>query len=263
MAKEETFQHRISKGSRYNQIYIPREMEQIFEIGDIVEVRLVKKKQELFYSENLKKLGKIGKFKEVIIREVFSVLAEFKDIEQIILFGSFLFEKVDYHDLDIAILTKKEKLDEEVYNTLIDGLPFKFHIISFEKENFRELLEFCPLTRSMFYYFISNKKLEIPEKTEINKEHLEFLLMMPEDLLKIKVSNSKLYFDSIRKLITIIRFLEKQELNPVKINLELKSLLGELYGWSRNNESLNEESYKKLKSLISIKLKEARSLLNE
>ncbi len=261
--KEQIFQHQISKGSRYNQIYIPRGMEQVFSVGDVVEVRLVRKKETLHYSENLKKLGKIGEFKEKVVGQIFSILNKFKEIEQVILFGSFLFEKIDYHDIDLAILTNKEKLAEEAYSILIDRLPFKFHIISLKKENFRELLEFCPLTRSMFYYSVSDKKLEIPERTRINKEHLEFLLMMPEDLLKIKVSNSRLYFDSVRKLITILRFLKKQELNPLKINLELKSLLGELYDWSRNNESLNEGGYKKLKSLISTKLKEARNLLNE
>ena len=46
MQKE--FIHKISKGSRFNQIYIPKEASN-FEVGDIVKVILLGKKQELYY----------------------------------------------------------------------------------------------------------------------------------------------------------------------------------------------------------------------
>src|SRR3989338_9269341 len=55
--KIEQFEHKISQGSRFNQIYIPKEMEEIFEVGDIVQVRLLKKKEQLHYSKTLKKLS--------------------------------------------------------------------------------------------------------------------------------------------------------------------------------------------------------------
>ena len=59
--------------------------------------------------------------------------------------------------------------------------------------------------------------------------------MMPEDLLKI-TANSRLFYDNIRRLITINQFLENKDLNPVKINVRLKSLLGDyLYSQIKNN----------------------------
>ena len=71
IGKVEQFEHKISKGGRFNQVYIPKEMEEIFEVGDIVQVKLLKKKEQLHYSKTLKKLGE---FKERLIKEIFSSL---------------------------------------------------------------------------------------------------------------------------------------------------------------------------------------------
>jgi hypothetical protein len=258
--KQSIFQHKVSKGSRYNQIYIPRGMEGLFQVGDVVEVRLVEKANVL--EEGFNKKLEINDFKKEIIKQIFDITSKFKEVEQTIIFGSFLIQKSDYNDIDLALISDKKDMEKTIEIALIDKLPFKFHVISFKPENLKRLLDFCPLTRSMFYYSISNKKLEISKNTLLNKEHIEFLLMMPEDLLKINISNSRAYFDSLRRLITIIKFLKSQELDPLKINLELKSQLGEVYSWSKNNEAITDEGYKKLKSLILIKLKEARRLLN-
>ena len=89
------FIHKVSKGSRFNQIYIPRGMESIFEAGDLVEVKLIKKKVELFYSRKIE----INEFKNKLIREIISFLSRFKDIKQIFMVGSFLTKKIDYNDL--------------------------------------------------------------------------------------------------------------------------------------------------------------------
>ena len=37
------FEHKVSRGSKFNQIYIPTDKEKEFEPGDLVEVRLLKK----------------------------------------------------------------------------------------------------------------------------------------------------------------------------------------------------------------------------
>ena len=104
------FEHKVSKGSRFNQIYIPKEMESIFEVGDIVKVKLLKKKTEIYYSKNLLKLEE---FKEKLIKEIFSHLSTFPNIRQIFIVGSFLIEKVDYNDIDLIIITDKKQKNLE------------------------------------------------------------------------------------------------------------------------------------------------------
>ena len=161
------FEHKVSKGSRFNQIYIPKEMESIFEVGDVVKVKLLKKRNGLFYSKGLQK---IGEFKEKLVKDVFSFFGNFHNIKQVFVVGSFLVGKIDYKNIDlIIIINKKSKdLEEKIYNCIIQKFQLKFHLIIIQEDHFSNLLKICPLTKSMFYYYISNKKFEIMEN-EMNK----------------------------------------------------------------------------------------------
>jgi len=252
------FTHKVSKGGRFNQIYIPREAEQNFEVGDLVEVRLLKKKTQLYYSKTLPKLSE---FKEKLIKDIFFIVEPFKEINQIFLIGSFLTQKIDYHDIDIIIINKQEDLEEKVYNKLISKFDLKFHIIQIPKDNLLQLMEICPLTKSMFYYHISNKKFNIILNERIDKNHIKFLLMLPEDLLEIK-TNSRSFYDCIRRLITIEKFLEKKEINPLKINEELKQLIDpNILLDIQNNEIIEKKTIEKLRNIIKEKLNKIKGLI--
>jgi len=252
------FVHKVSKGSRFNQIYVPKEMESVFDIGDIVEVRLLEKSLKLCYSKNLLKLTE---FKEKLISEIFSFLSKFKEIEQIFVVGSFLTQKIEYNDIDIVVITDNKKIEETVYNKLVDRFNLKFHVISISKKNLSSLEQICPLTRSMFYYNISNKEFNLSLDKKIDKKHIEFLLMMPEDILEINV-NSRVFYDNMRRLITIEGFLEGKDEDPIKVDDELKILIGELlFNYVKNNENLDTKEIKKLREIIKMKLVKINRLL--
>ena len=251
------FIHKVSRGSRYNQIYIPKEMIEFFHVGDIVRVELLKKKTELFCS-NVKGLSK---FKERLIKEIFSFLSKFKEINQIFLVGSFLTEKIDYRDIDLIIIKKNgnDNLEEKAYNGLVDKFNLKFHVISIPENKLLELAQICPLIRSMLYHSISNKKFNLPNK-KIDMRHIEFLLMMPEDLLEIRAS-SRVFYDNIRRLEAIENFLNDKELSPEEIIRELRLILGNLFEIMKNNEEIGKERIKELRGVIKIKLESIRRKL--
>lgn len=242
------FMHKVSRGSRFNQIYIPRDMERVFEVGDLVSVELVEKSIQIFYSKNIN----LSEFKEKLVREIFSFLSRFKDIKGIFLVGSFITQKVDYRDIDLLIVANKD-IENEIYSKIIDKFNLNFHVILVPEERLERLSEICPLTRSMLYSYVSNRKFNLPE-SKIDKNHIKFLLMMPEDLLKIKAS-SRTFYDNIRRLITIERFLDNKELSPEEINKELKKSLGSLFDCLKNNEELEKDMINKLREIIRIKLK--------
>jgi len=247
----EKFIHKVSKGTRFNQIYIPKSMELNFQAGDIVEVTLLEKSISIHYSKNLTKLSD---FKVELIKNIFSKLDNFREIKQIFIIGSFLTQKQDYNDIDIILISEKN-FEKEVYETLIEKFELKFHIMTILENNFKSLQKYCPMTRSMLYYFVSNKKFNLPKDTELNKNHIKFLLMMPEDLLTIKLK-PRVFYDSLRRLSTIERFLENRSLNPLDINKEIKNILGEKIAIDiRNNEDINEDVIKKLRDIIKSKLK--------
>lgn len=245
------FIHRISKGSRFNQIYIPKEMEKVFEVGDLVSVELVEKNVQIFCSKNVV----LSKFKEKLAGEIFSFLCNLKGIERIFLVGSFVTQKVDYRDIDLLIVVKnkEEAIESEIYSKLIDKFDLKFHLILIPEDRLARLAEICPLTRSMLYCHVSNKRFTMPSR-RIDKSHIKFLLMMPEDLLKIKV-NSRSFYDSIRRMITIERFLDNKDIVPEKINKELKQSLGNLYEYTKDNDEIDKNIVSKLREIIRKKLK--------
>ncbi len=259
-----TFTHKVSKGSKFNQIYIPKERERYFEVGDLVEIKLLEKKVKLYYSNNLNKQGKLSEFKEDLIRKIFSFLSKYKEIEQIFVFGSFLTKKLDYNDIDIMLLVEKEseKFDKEIYLSLSDKFNLKFHLISIKKDNLKESLKISPLTRSMLYYYISNKEYEIPEKTEIDINHIRYLLMFPEDLLKFNLDSSEIYYNNLRKLLTIESFLNGKDIDPKKLDtLLLEFIDEELLNDIKKNAPIEKDELKTIKNFIRQKLKLIMSLL--
>jgi hypothetical protein len=242
------FIHRISKGSRYNQIYIPREMKD-FEVGDIVKVVLLEKKAKLFSSGNFD----LGEIKQEIVNKIFKQLRE-----RAFIVGSFLFKKADYRDIDILLISGNE---EKVYNLLTEKLELKFHVLAMKEDAFNRLIKICPLTRSMLSYFISNKELELPEQ-EYDKNHIQFLLMMPEDLLKID-AGSRAFYDSLRRLIAIERFLEEKKLDSQEIEQELEKLLGSLFKVIKENKSISKKQVAEIRKLIKIKLKKINKFMKK
>ncbi|MCX6750573.1 MAG: hypothetical protein NTZ83_03885 [Candidatus Pacearchaeota archaeon] len=216
------FIHRVSKGTRFNQIYIPREMQTKFEPGYLVEVTLLEQ-GSVYYSPNLQE---ISKFKQELIKNIFLELKKYKEISQIFVIGSFLTQKQDFNDIDIILITDKadNNPEKEVFDNLLGKFELKFHVISIPKDKFDSLQKNDPLTRSMLYYYVTNKEFKLSGDIQINKEHLKFLLMMPQDVLKIKL-NSRVYYDSIRRLIAIEKFLENKPLDPLSIDNEMKKNL--------------------------------------
>jgi len=251
------FKKNISKGTRFNQIYIPKQLENEFEVGDEVEVKLIKKRVQLNYSKKLK----LSEFKEDLIKNIFSFLSKSDRILNIFVVGSFLTEKIDYNDIDIVIVTKEKinNFDEIIYNKLIDKFNLKFHVLTIEEQRFEQLLKICPLTQSMFSLYISSKKTSLEREKVIDKNHIKFLLMMPEDLLELELG-SKTFLDSVRRLITIERFLENKDLE--KINIESEKLLGkEIYITMKNNERIDEKDIIKIREIIKDKLKKIKEMI--
>lgn len=254
------FKKNVSKGSRFNQIYVPKNMEDLIEVGDEVEVILVKKHTKLYYSKGLNKLSE---FKEDLVKNIFSFLAEIADFTYVFAVGSFLTEKINYNDIDIVLITAKkdDNFEESAYNKLIEKFNLKFHILAIEEKRFEHLLKICPLTKTMFSKFICSKPLIIIGKKSIDKKHIKFLLMMPHDLLEIKLS-SRTFFDNLRRLITIERFLKNKDLDIVLINKELKKLVkNHLYTRIKNNEEIENTSIDFLRKIIKTKLENIKTLI--
>ncbi len=251
-----TFQARVSRGSRYNQIYVPKEWEMTMETGDLVAVTLKEKANRIFYFPSHFKLPE---FKEKIVREVFKFLKN-EGYAQCFIIGSFLSQGAEYHDIDVAVIGREKT---ELVKCLEDSIGLKFHLLFFEKNKLTELLGICPLTRLMFSRYLSSAETRLDKKRrKINIPHLEYLLMMPEDLLEISL-NSKIFYDNTRRLVAIERFLKGEEENIEKLNKEVALLLGERLAFRlKENQEIDKENLHFIRRVFLEKIKKIKGILH-
>jgi len=246
-----TFQKKVSKGSRFNQIYIPKEMENLIEVGDLVQIRLLKKQTEIYY-KNQKKLSD---FKEYLIKNIFSNLHKFSEIKSIFITGSFLYKEI-YNDIDIILIVNNEKthLEESIQSLLTEKFNQKFHILLFNEEKLNTLIEKDPLIRTMLNNYISDRKINLSNKRIIDERHIRFLLMMPEDLLELEMS-SKIFYDNLKRLIAIERFLKNKKLDRETILAQLKKEVNpKLLNKIEDNKEINDKEIKSLRNLLREKI---------
>ena len=86
----------------------------------------------------------------------------------------------------------------------------------------------------MFNSYISNKKIKLSQKKTIDEKHIKFLLMMPEDLLELKLP-SKIFYSNLRRLITIEQFLRDRELDREAISNQIKNKINIKESWIQVN----------------------------
>ena len=239
-------------------------MELQFEAGDLVEVRLVKKKTSLYYSPAS---WSISKFKIRLIMEVFEFLSRYKEIEQIIFFGSFLTKEVQYRDIDIFIIYEKTRIEieEKIKKSLEEEFSLKFHIISATKEELEDSLEYSPLGRSMLFYCVSDKPLPQMKERKIKKDHIRFLLMMPEDLIALETMlKSRAYYDALRKVLIIKKFLKKEKEDSKEVQKKIEKRIGkEITEKIMQDEVITLEEWTTIKKEMSKEIKEVYDILKK
>ncbi|MFH1053593.1 MAG: hypothetical protein V1740_04230 [Candidatus Woesearchaeota archaeon] len=258
--KQIVFVKKVSKGTRFNQIYVPKDMENDVEVGDIVEVKLLKK-HLMIYRKNVPALNE---FKEYLVKNIFSMLNEFEWIESAFIIGSFLFETV-YNDIDLVVISEKtsdEKADE-LEKKLTGRFSQKFHVQILTEDKLKKFVEKDLIMKSMFENFISNIDIQTDYKSILDKNHIEFMLMMPSDLLKIRLE-SRTFYKTIRRLVTIERGLKNKKLDRKEIVNETdKMIKNDLLEKIRNNKEINNDELRSLRDIIRKKINNIRNLMKD
>ena len=246
------FQKQVSKGSRFNQIYIPKEFNNRIQPGDIVQIKLVKKQIHLFYSD---KMIKLSNYKKDLIKKIFSFLTK-KGIKQILIVGSFLYKIVGYNDIDIVIITKKKypKLESQ----LINEFNQKFHLIFYNETELKKIYKSDPIQRTMLNYFVSNQLIKLPKKKEFDKKLIEYYLMLPEDLLNVVLPFNQ-FKKNIKRLVTMEIFLDNKKLDINKINNETEKLTKDII--IEDFDYPNKSQIKTIRKIIKNKLKIVKNRL--
>lgn len=240
---------RVSKGSKMDQVYLPKNRIG-FDIGNYVIIKPLKEKSSDKH-ENLYFYGVkfVNPLKLKIIKEIMNVLNEnIGDYENIIVAGSFLDKEFNFKDIDIILVDDGERNIKKIEDSIIEKLKINVHLISFNKNLFIEALKIDPIWRLMLNRCISKNRLPPLPARKLNYKYLDAQLIKSKILIEnfdYLIGEEK--YKLIRNLIAIYSFIKNMKLSRKNIEKEIKEKFGIEIEDLKNN-LINKDFLKKYKN---------------
>lgn len=209
---------RISRGSRMDQVYLPKNRSSALGVGEYVLISpALQKKQIAPYYYNAQNI-------EPIKAEIIQGILSNADAENIIIAGSFLEKGFHFDDIDIIVINGEGKEIEE-YAKIAFGL--KAHIINMKYDALRIGLNTDPLFQMILSRFASKERILLNIKQEINYKLLDIHLLksklLPEQFEHL---NGKEKYKLARNMVAIKLFIEGKTVTIEKTNKEIEKLFG-------------------------------------
>ncbi|MFH0832059.1 MAG: hypothetical protein V1886_04320 [archaeon] len=217
---------RISKGSRMDQIYLPKNRAG-FGAGEYVLISplesQIKEKEKLRpYFYNVRDLEPI---KARIIEDILGLIGKKIDSENIIITGSFLEKGFGFNDIDILIISKK-KIDTESINEEIQKLEgIKTHIIILDSKSLSSGLSSDPLYSLMLSKCVSKNRIILRVKRKMNYRLLDINLLKSKTLIDsydMLNGNEKYYLTM--NMVSILLFMLGKKLSKDIVNREIERM---------------------------------------
>ncbi len=240
---------KISKGSKMDQIYLPKNRAGLptgqYVIIAPLESKLKRKKfKPYFYNQ-----GNLETLKLEMIERIFDVAEEIAP-ENIIITGSFLEKGFKFNDIDI-ILIKEEKTNIERIKNRIEGVAgIKPHIIVLNYKTLLLGLSTDPLYSMMLSKCLSKKRIIFKIKRKINYKLLDFQLLKSNTLIEnfdIYNGNEKYYLTL--NMISIILFMQNSKLSKEIVDKSIEKEFGIEIKEIKENTLEKEKFIKKYKEI--------------
>ncbi|HII16186.1 MAG TPA: hypothetical protein HA362_07830 [Nanoarchaeota archaeon] len=209
---------RVSRGSRMDQVYLPKNRASALGVGEYVVIAPALRKEQITpYYYNA---GHIEPIKAEIIQGILSN----SEAENIIIAGSFLEKGFCFEDIDIIVINGEGRAIEN-YVEIAFGL--KAHIINMKYDALRAGLNTDPLFQMILSRFASKERILLNIKPQINYKLLDLHLLksklLPEQFEHL---NGKEKYKLARNMIAIKLFIEGKTATIEKVNKEIESLFG-------------------------------------
>jgi len=228
---------KISKGTRMDQIYIPKNRAG-FNGGEYVLIlplssqNIKKEKFKLFFYG----ISNLEKIKLRLIEEIFNLIGKNADFENIIITGSFLERGFCFNDIDILLVSGKKGDYENIKGKIEDNFGIKAHFLILNNKELASGLSSEPLYEMMLSKCISLKRISLNVKRKINYKILDLALLKSKTLIdnfKILNGNEKYYL--VLNMISILLFVQGRKLSKEIINREIEKLFSIKISEIKNN----------------------------
>lgn len=242
---------RISKGSKMDQIYIPKNRVG-FSAGEYVLIlplkgKIEKKKSRpYFYGVNV-----LEPVKTRIIERIIDLIDKKTNPDNIIITGSFLDKGFSFNDVDILLLNNK-KINTEIIKEEIEKLEgIKTHIILLNSKTLSFGLTVDPLYSLMLSKYVSNKKIIFRIKRRINYKILDLSLLKSKTLIDNYDAfngNEKYYFTM--NMVSILLFMQGKKLSKSIVNKKIEKIFNVKISKIKENVIEKQDFLKKYREIF-------------
>ena len=215
---------KVSKGSKMDQIYIPKNRTG-FGIGNHVLIKSLETQKPIvrpyFYGIKF-----VEPLKLEIIREIIKIVDNsLESYENIIFTGSFLDPGFQFGDLDLIIVADG-KVDLN-YLGIEKKIGIKTHILTLSNKTLIEGLGVDPLYQMMLNRCIAKKRFFYKKKNKINYKMLDLFLLKSKNLIDgFDVLNGNEKYDLVRNTVAIYLYLQDKRLRKELVDDEIKKTFG-------------------------------------
>jgi hypothetical protein len=220
---------KVSKGSKMDQIYIPRNRMGMA-VGSYVVIRPAgeierKEKSGRLYYYDVKELEPI---KLEIVNRIFSVVERSVDeLENIIITGSFLDEGYGFNDIDVLVVGNSEFNERELGKEIERETGMKTHFLSVSNSELANGLESDPFYQVMLSRCITKKRFVYKIGRKINYKILDLHLLHSKTLIEgFDVLNGIEKYKFTRNMIAIYLFVKGRKVGRKEVDKEIKKIFG-------------------------------------
>ena len=216
---------KVSKGSKMDQIYIPKNRVG-FAIGNYVVIKPLETEREEKPIEKLYFYGvkELEPLKLEIVHEVLRIIDKsIGNYGNILITGSFLEEGFYFNDIDIFIVSD-DKINQEPIKKNIEGKTgIKGHILILSNKELAKGLETDPFYQMMLSRCVAQKRFLYKTKQTIDYKLLDLHLLKSKTLLdNFDILSGKEKHDLARNAIAIYLHLKKKKVTVDSVNKEIR-----------------------------------------
>lgn len=220
---------KISKGSRMDQIYIPKQRHG-FPVGSYVVLKPIQHVAEKHegsrkYFYNVKNLEPL---KVYALEKIFTIIDCGSDTcKNIIITGSFLEKGFQFNDLDILLISEEKEDTTSIKKQIAEELGMNAQILTLTQKELLKGVSTDPLYKMMLSRCVAKKRLIEQGKKTKNYKLLDLHLLKSKTMIDnfdLLDGNEKWYLT--RNMIAILLFLENKKVNPKNVEEEVRKALG-------------------------------------
>lgn len=210
---------RVSRGAVMDQVYIPKNRPQGFEIGSYVVIGPTLRKPD--FAPSYYNTGKIAPVKSNIILELFRHVT---DAENVIITGSFLENGFRFDDIDVMLVNGScpslEKFMKDNFGILV-------HIIEISYTALREGLNTDPLFQMMLSRFVAKEKVLFKVRPRINYKLLDLHLLKSKQMIdNFDLLTGQEKYKMLRNVVAINSFMNGIKITNKAVNDAIESSFG-------------------------------------